>query len=66
MLTLLTKSYNTTSYNKQEKIQRIAHDYSIGFETNKTLVTYLEITSEHLETEDEFYSFGLLQDTTEF
>ena len=27
MLTVLTKSYNTTNYNQKEKIQSIARDY---------------------------------------
>ena len=66
MLTVLTKSYNTTNYNQKEKIQSIARDYQIRLQTNKTLYAEVGITTERLETDDEFYSLGILSDYTEF
>ena len=59
---VLSRSYNTTNYNPEEKLSRTATRYSIGLDLNKFRDVVVKSSSESLVTEDEFYSFGLISD----
>ena len=63
---VLAKSYNTTNYNPEEKLQRIATRYSIQLDFFSYKDVVITSSSESLETEDEFYSFGLISDNQKF
>ena len=63
---MLAKSYNTTEYNPEEKLQRIATRYRIPLEFYKYMYVEVTSSSESLETEDEFYSLGLMSDNRKF
>ena len=59
---VLAKSYNTTNYNPEEKLQRIATRYSIQLDFFQYKDVVITSSSEYLETEDELYSLGLISD----
>ena len=65
-LTILSKSYNTTNYNPEEKIQRIATRYNIRLDIDQYKDIVIKSRTESLETEDEFYSLGLISDEKTF
>ena len=63
---VLSKSYNTTNYNYEEKLQRVATRYAMKFKKDQFRDVLIKSSSESLETEDEFYSLGLISDTQKF
>ena len=59
---MLSKSYNTTNYNPEEKIQRVAQWYRIELDIDQYKDVVIKSSTEILETDDRAYSLGIISD----